>query len=624
MMNKIKNRNVTPEGVQLCSLGNTVRYVLLETRTCSPALLGWCLVQVAALVLRPVLTMFLPSTVVAQLTAHAPAGKVLGTVLLFTLPLALLDAIHSWAQEGKELGKAQMGSHYLCQVASKGLRTDYCNLENEAFGRLQQSAVQACSGFASAARVVYDAFVQIGANALGFVVYLAILSRLSLWVVGFILLAALADHFLDKMALRWRGRQEAALADHQRRLAYLDRKLGDPRPAKDIRLYGMRAWLDALYQNALADTHRFHRQKHKTILHKEAIKCLLWALREGLVYAWLLTLALRGRLSAAEFVLYFGAVSGFSNWLLTLLAQLELLGQCNVAFSSLRRYLDYPESYRHSEGLPTDALRQVPCALTLQKVSYRYPGAGQDTLHDLDLTLAPGEHLAVLGVNGAGKSTLARLLCGLGDPTAGRILYNGVDVRQYDRNAYYELFSVVFQDMSLLPVSVAEAVAETPADVLDDARVQRCLQAAGLWQDICALPDGVRTPIDQSIYENGAQFSGGQVQKLALARALYKDAPVLILDEPTAALDPIAESRVYQLYDRLLQGRTAVFISHRLASTRFCDRILLLGDGGILEMGTHDQLMAQKGLYQRMFEAQAQYYREGGPLPKEEGERRDV
>lgn len=194
-------------------------------------------------------------------------------------------------------------------------------------------------------------------------------------------------------------------------------------------------------------------------------------------------------------------------------------------------------------------------------------------MEHINLTISPTEKLAVVGLNGAGKTTLVKIICGLLDPTEGRVLLNGEDIRQYNRRDYYNMFSAVFQDFSVIDVSLRQNVAQTLENI-DNAKVLRCLEEANLTEKVKSLPKGLDTPIGRRIYEDGVEFSGGQIQRLMLARALYKDAPIVILDEPTAALDPIAESEIYQKYSDMTEGKPSIFISHRLASTRFCDRIL--------------------------------------------------
>ena len=239
---------------------------------------------------------------------------------------------------------------------------------------------------------------------------------------------------------------------------------------------------------------------------------------------------------------------------------------------------------------------------------FRYEGSGEDTIQDLNLTIRPGERLALVGPNGAGKTTLIKLMCGLLDPTQGSVLLDGEDIRQYDRRDYYRHFSAVFQQFSTLAGTMAENVAQASGGELDRDRVWACLEKAGVADKIRELPRQEDTQLGREVYLDGVDLSGGQLQRLMLARALYKNGPVVVLDEPTAALDPIAESDLYQKYSDLTGNRTSVYISHRLASTRFCDRVLLIENGGIAEEGTHESLLEQGGRYAYLFSIQSKYY----------------
>ena len=249
----------------------------------------------------------------------------------------------------------------------------------------------------------------------------------------------------------------------------------------------------------------------------------------------------------------------------------------------------------------------IPYEIELRNVRFRYPGAEQDTLHDLNLTIHAGEKLAVVGLNGAGKTTLVKLICGFYDPTEGQVLLNGQDIRQYNRRDYYKLFTAVFQDFSILETTLADNVTQSTENI-DRDRIKDCIEKAGLTEKIDSLKAGMETHVGRSVYEDGMDLSGGETQRLMLARALYKGAPIMVLDEPTAALDPIAENDMYLKYNQMAAGCTSVYISHRLASTRFCDRIILLSDGGIAEEGTHDSLMAKGGKYAERFGIQSRYY----------------
>ena len=308
-------------------------------------------------------------------------------------------------------------------------------------------------------------------------------------------------------------------------------------------------------------------------------------------------------------MLYFGVTAGFSSWLGSLLGQVTDLQRLNQSMNRFRSFLEYPDSYLREGGKPVGDMTK-PKKIELEHIRFRYGGDGEDVIRDISLTLEPGEHLAVVGLNGAGKTTLVKLLCGLTEPAEGKVLYNGTDIREYNRDEYYRLFGAVFQDHSILPVTIEEIVAEQESETIDHALAETCLKQAGLWEKICSLPQGVQSKFNKAFWDDGVNLSGGETQKLLLARALYRQAPVIVLDEPTAALDPVSENRLYETYDDVMRGKTTVFISHRLASTRFCHRIVLIDRGQIIEEGTHEELLARQGKYYELFETQAKYYRE--------------
>lgn len=249
--------------------------------------------------------------------------------------------------------------------------------------------------------------------------------------------------------------------------------------------------------------------------------------------------------------------------------------------------------------------------ITFQNIFFQYPGTGRPALENVSLTLKPGQKTAVVGMNGSGKTTLVKLLCRMYDPDRGRILFNGVDIREYDYKSYMGLFSVVFQDFKLLALPVGENVAA--AKEYDVDKVQDCIAKAGLAERVQRMGKGVSTSLYRDIDEDGVEVSGGETQKIALARALYKDAPFVVLDEPTAALNPVSEHEIYSRFEKLVGEKTAVFISHRLSSCRFCDEILVFHEGRLVQRGTHQELLKdQRGQYYKMWQAQARYYNDSG------------
>ena len=248
--------------------------------------------------------------------------------------------------------------------------------------------------------------------------------------------------------------------------------------------------------------------------------------------------------------------------------------------------------------------------LELKDVSYTYPGKEEPTISHVNLTIRPGETLALLGLNGAGKTTLVKLICGFYQPTEGEVLLNDIPITHFDREDYYSLLSVLFQDITLLPLTLDENLTGECAALIDRHRLNKALKIAGFWEKYESLPKKGETLMVREVNQGALDFSGGEKQKMLFARALYKQAPLLILDEPTAALDPIAENELYQKYGEATKGRTSIYISHRLSSTRFCDRIILLEHGRIIEEGTHDSLMAKDSRYAELFAVQSKYYKE--------------
>jgi len=316
--------------------------------------------------------------------------------------------------------------------------------------------------------------------------------------------------------------------------------------------------------------------------------------------------ALGGDVMVGAIVQSVGAVTIFAMAIGTLIIVLGQLFNNTMFIKPMREYLALPDLL--AKGTKPVPPPEGHCyRVEFKGVSFRYPGTEDYALKDLNLTFNAGERLAVVGRNGSGKTTMIKLLCRLYDPTEGEILLDGVNIKEYDYLKYTELFSVVFQDYCLFPFQVGANVA-TSAEYSKE-RVMECLEGAGFSQRLSTMPDGLDTILYKSFDEEGTQISGGEAQKVALARALYRDAPFVILDEPTAALDPIAEYEVYSTFDETIGSKTAVFISHRLSSCRFCHDIAVFDSGHVVQRGEHDELLADEdSLYSELWNAQAQHY----------------
>lgn len=326
----------------------------------------------------------------------------------------------------------------------------------------------------------------------------------------------------------------------------------------------------------------------------------------GIVYLFVCLKAWGGAFGIGSVTQYIGAITSLSGNVSELL---RVLGEMktNAAFlKTAFELLDMPnEMYKGS--LTVEKRSDSRYDVEFRDVSFRYPGSGLWALRHVSMKFQVGERLAVVGPNGSGKTTMIKLLCRLYDPTEGVILLNGIDIRKYDYKEYMSIFSVVFQDFQLLDFGLGQNVA---GGVHYDAeRAEKCLQDAGFGDRLKAMQKGLETYIGKGFDKEGVSVSGGEAQKIAIARAIYRDVPFIVLDEPTAALDPLAESEIYESFNRLIQDKTAIYISHRLSSCKFCDRIAVFDQGSVVQFGTHEELLSEKGgKYQELWNAQAQYY----------------
>ena len=577
----------------------------------SKSVLAICIILAAATAGETVVQLLIAPGILQKLELRASLPQLLGAIAIFTGALILFAAAKEYFDLNKLFGRVTVRIKLIEAIAEKMAQTSYENLLDTAFLQRKERASSACDDNQSPAESIWLTWTNILANLLGFAVYLALLSSLSPLLILVVIATTAAGYFVSRKVNQFGYLHREEEAAYTAEMRYVKRTVTSRAFAKDIRIFGLKPWLMEVWQKSFQLYESFLRRREKHYFLTNLADFLLSLLRNGISYAYLLHLTLTEGLSASTFLLYFTAASGFTQWITGILEQFTTLSKASLEISVVREFLEWPEDFQLTGGDPIPDAVNGTYELQLEHVTYRYPGAAEDTIHDLSLTLHRGEKVALVGLNGAGKTTLVKLLCGFLDPTQGTVRLNGVDIRKLNRRAYYKLFSAVFQEFSLLEATVAENVAQQVAGI-DEEKVWQCLEKAGLSDAVRALPQGLKTHLGRSIYDDGTELSGGQTQRLMLSRALYRDGAVLVLDEPTAALDPITESEIYLKYSEMTQGKTSLFISHRLASTRFCDRIILLENGSIAEEGSHEALLQRGGSYAKLFSVQRRYYEEGG------------
>lgn len=500
------------------------------------------------------------------------------------------------------VGSLRFRRHMQNILVRKNVYTDYENNEKTTVSDALSKANYATEN------VAYDTLYNVRkllGNILAFAALSGILSYLSPVMVVIVAVPSVICYKINRRKMMWIWNMADNWQNYDRQLEYINRAASDISYAKDMRIFNLPRFFRQMLGRSFSKRLDWYEQQDEWSFRHDVVEQIVLWTGYLCAYGYVVYLGFTGSISAGDFVLYFNAIVMLTNTVYSLADSYSGFKWLSDNISYAREYCDLPDKTNRGKGEP---LPEGKCEIEFRNVSYTYYKADEPTIKNLSFTLHKGERLALVGLNGAGKTTLIKLMCGLYDPIEGEILLNGKSVNAYNRDEYFTLFSAVFQDISELPVSIAENISGESYENTDKEKLVRCMKQSGLYEKVMSLPEGDRTHLVRSLYDDAIELSGGQKQKMALAKALYKDAPILLLDEPTAALDPIAEQDMYLSYAGFSKGKASVFISHRLASTRFCDRIILLENGEIAEMGTHSQLMEQGGRYAELFELQSSYY----------------
>lgn len=595
-MNKTKNDYTTMKNI---------KFILHNLWNWDKRMLVFSTLQIPIAVLLPLLATVMSSIVVRFVSEGKSITELLLSILLLSAVMLFLYLSRNILIARIDWKAFSNRFKYMILCAQKQMDTDFENISSYDGQSKSMKARGAISSNESGTQQIIPILVEFITNILGIFIYSAIVITLNPFVLLVLIITTLADYGISLSYNKWHHKNKDNWVVSDRKLFYINSKAGDFSSAKDIRLFNMVGWFKEKYDVSLKERVEWQDKILRRTIARDIATVILTFIRDGLALGYLLYSVIYLSMDASSFVLFFGLITQFSNWILGLFSSASRLNLASLSIADLRQYLDMTDKLNRDEGLP---IPKETCSLRFENVSFAYPDSSVDIIHDLSFTIKEGEKVAVVGTNGSGKSTLVKLLSGLYTPREGTIYANNRDIRLFNIKEYYSLLSAVYQNIHILPVSIAKNISLSIEEKTDESRLYDSLKMADFYDKVMSYSNKENQLLLKSVVDDAVELSGGEVQKLALARALYKQGAIIILDEPTAALDPIAEDFIYQQYNNLTKGRTSLFISHRLSSTKFCDTILLLENGKIIERGTHDELLNLGGKYFEMFKIQSQYY----------------
>lgn len=588
-------------------LMSNIVFILKDVWRVDRLLLFAMIALVFSMVAQPIVIVYMPKFIIQYFEESRTVKEFMSLIFSFGVVSLVVGQLRSFADGYFPRKIAYFRSMKLgSEMALASLHVQYKYLSSEQ-GQLEvQKARRAANRGNTGIQDMCHKIVHCSANLIGAVVYILILRSLNPFIILGLIGCGVISYYVGNKVNIYRQECKDEVSNIEKKSRYVRDATRDVKYAKDIRMYGMYDWLAGIGKSLIKEEYRLEGKISTKAFISSIVDGLIAFLRDGFAYVYLIYLVLNDSLSVSQFVLYIGSITGFSVWISSFVNNMIILNADSLMVSDFRIFMNKADDNMKNK-LPDQTIK-TPISIELKDVCFSYDD--HIIYKNFNLKIEAGKKIALVGVNGAGKTTLIKLILNLIEPDSGQVLINGIDSKDIDINQYYKQFSVAFQDALVLAYGVDVNVSMQATEDTDQEKVDKMIKLAGLEEKVKSLKNGKFTSVEKYLDSEGTELSGGERQKLILARALYKDAPVLILDEPSSALDPIAESELYDKYHEMTKDKTSIYISHRLSSTKFCDEVLLLDDGQILEQGTHHDLMALGGKYAEMFEIQSHYYTE--------------
>lgn len=616
---KVKNNADNAETAEnkekmLAVTGPALRFVLKQAWRIKKSVFAIYFVKFVARVLDEFKLLLLPKLLVDELTLIIDGGTVsehIGNIILYvaiTLGAELMSSLLSGAVNSyMNYCSTYFDQEFKIILSEKSMEMDFQYTEDPEVLDRQNKAKEGMNWYSGGVigimnvlfEFVFNIMLAVAAISI-IAVYCPLLIPVQIIVMGLVAYFNYRNQLIETKFFM-------DLAGINRVFGYVYYELSSFQYGKDIRLYDSSDMMCDRASGFCAEMTGLMQNMGRASVKNEYKGDIANAIRDGVSYFYMGYLTLKKVLTLGDFTMCVSAASRLYQGLMGAVTNFQdLTKRCNYIYKYVD-FLNYPDALEKG----SEKISEGEHVIEFRDVSFKYPRAEEYVLEHVNLTIKPGEHLSIVGLNGAGKTTFIKLLCRLYDVTGGEILVDGRNIRDYSEEEYRKLFAVVFQDFKLFAFSLEDNIEMGDVEKSEDSdeKVLEALRLSGLYEDAMKLDNGVDTVLFKSFDEHGTELSGGQQQKAAISRALYRDAPVVILDEPTAALDPLAEYEIYRKFDTLVHNKSAIYISHRLSSCKFCDRIAVFADKTVKEYGTHDELVNLKdGLYAEMFRAQAQYY----------------
>ncbi|EHA1005919.1 ABC transporter ATP-binding protein [Clostridium perfringens] len=589
------------------TLLSNLKYIMGYAWSQDKVLFAQCGVYTILASIAPFIGIFLPKFLIDELLGQRRIEIILMTLIGFFLLSSVVNYSIAWLRCAYSPRVTKIRTDYITMISDKIMKMDFKNTEDPEVLNKIKSVMNAVMSNNTGVEGVYHTILGLFGKLTAFVGYISIVLFLSPWILLFLIINVLISYALTMRVKKYEYSQKEKAADKDRRTFYVFDTMYDFAYGKDIRIYDLKNILIEKFKKFRGERIDISSDVQGKQLKVKIVDVVLLVIRECVVYGYLIYNVLFTGMGIGDFTMYFSTINGFGDWMKGILDDLANIKAQNMYLDDMREFLEIKsEDKEKTRDIPIDSSYEIE----FKNVSFKYPKTDKYIYKNLSLKIKKGQRLAIVGINGAGKTTFVKLLCRLYEPTSGEILINGVNIKDFSKEEYYKILSVVFQDIKTFAFTVAENVSLENLEEVDREKVLHCIEKAGVGDKINSLQKGIDTSLLKILDGEGVELSGGENQKLALARALYKNGKIVILDEPTSALDAVAEYNIYKGFDELIGDKTAIYISHRLASTKFCDVIAFFENGEIVEYGTHEELLKKNGKYSDMFNIQAQYYKE--------------